>query len=123
MTVTLCKTSTFIQTLRHSKWHWDIRYFSECLGIIVEQANSFIRCVEKGRTGKKADGLWKANTKPFQSKINLTQNQKNTLNLYYTDQGDNNKYSGACNNSRYICLGRISSHNNIITLKIKLMHY
>ena len=70
MTFTLYKISESIQTLTHSKWYWDIRLFSEGPGIAVEQANGFIKCLEKGGTGKKADGSWKANPKRAQASEN-----------------------------------------------------
>ena len=85
MTVTVQQIVEYIQTLRPSEWHWDITHFAESLEITVEQANGSIRCTEKGGSGNRADGSWKANPKPFNIVINLTQNQDNALNLHYKD--------------------------------------
>ena len=106
MTVTLCNIIESVQCLRHSKWHWDIRHFSDCLGITVEQANSFIKCVEIGGTGTKADCSWRTNPKPYDTKMNLTGQYDNVINLHYKDMGDKTVHI-----ERFIRLGRISSQN------------
>ena len=50
-----------IQTLKPSKWHWDISHFAEteslAITVTVEVANYFIICIEKSGTGNRKDGL------------------------------------------------------------------
>ena len=76
------------QCLCPSKWYCDIHYFAKSIEISSEQANGFIRCTENGGTGHKADGSWRSNPVPYDSKINLTSDSDNILNLHYKDMGD-----------------------------------
>ena len=82
MTATLHQIVGAIQTLKPSKWHWDISHFAVSLEIALEEANGFIRCIEQGGTGNKKDGSWRSNPEPFATKIDLTRNEDNLLNLH-----------------------------------------
>ena len=128
MNVTVQQIVESIQTLRPSKWHWDINYFAEGLEITVEQANGSIKCIETGGSGSRAEGSWKANPNPFNIVIDLTQNQDDALNLHYKDSDDKCQtsfefeapYAAILDQpSRHIFVGRISSQNKSITIKVQ----
>ena len=115
MTATLHQIVGAIQTLKPSKWHWDIHHFAESLDISLEEANGFITCIEKGGTGNKKDGLWKFNPKAFSAKIDLTQNKDNLLNFHYTDLRNKCRQK-IC---RFVCLGKIIVQNKHITVRVQ----
>ena len=56
MIVTLLQIVQSTQTLKPSQWYWDINHFATGLEITVEQVTGFIKCIEIGGTGIKADG-------------------------------------------------------------------
>ena len=105
-----------------------MHHFAESLDITTKQENGFIRCIENGGMGTKADNTWRSNPAPYDAKVNLTnQRDNNILNLHYT----NNGYKAASDmdieepyvvivgqTSRFICLGRISNQNKSITVKV-----
>jgi len=115
MTATLVQIATAIQTERPSKWHWDVRHLARILEITVEEVNGFVSLIEKGGTGNRKIGTWRSNPEPFATKIDLTQNEENLLNLHYTDVKD--KFS-LLDNGRYVHLGRIRLQNKTISMKI-----
>ncbi len=77
-----------IQRLHTSKWHWDVNHFAACLDITTEEANGFIKAVSNGGSGSKKQGTWQSNPAPYSSKINLSSNNENLLNLHVTDKGN-----------------------------------
>ena len=69
------------------KWLCDIRHLAESIEISLEEANEFIKCIESGGKGSKADGTFQANPAPFNTKISLREQRDNILNLHYIDNG------------------------------------
>ena len=117
-----------IQRLRPPKWYYDIHHFSESREIPSEEANCFIKCVENGGSGQKADGTWRSNPSPYDSRINLTSHSENMLNFLYKDTGDRSATSVSFvapsasildQSSRHVFARNISNKNKSITIKVQ----
>ena len=87
MAPTLLQIAESVQRQKASKWVWDVHHFAAKLGISVEQAICFLKCIEKGGTGVKKDGSWKANPTPFNRKLNLISDDDNVLNFHVRSKG------------------------------------
>ena len=116
MTATLVQIATAIQTEMPLKWHLDVRHLARILEITVEEVNGFVSLIQKGGTGNRKIGTWRSTPEPFATKIDLTRNEENLLNLHYTDVKD--KFS-LLDNGRSVRLGRISLQNKAISVKIQ----
>ena len=112
--------------LRPSKWYWDVHHFAESLDITTEQANGFIKCIENGGMGTKADDIWRSNPAPYDAKVNLTNQCDNILN--YTNTGNKSAVCGGIDEplvaifnqpSRHVCLGMINNRNKKITIQVQ----
>ena len=117
-----------VQLLDQSKWFWNIQHFAECLDITVEECLGFFKAVEKGGTGLKSDDTWASNPAPYNTKINLTKQEDNALNLYCVDNGNKNGAGVVFSEpsvdildqgSRYVRLGKASRQNRDVTIKLQ----
>lgn len=106
-----------MQTVVNPKWYKDIRHYADSIKISTEEANGFIRCVEAGGNGSKSNRVWRNNSSPFDTKIDLNGNSDNILNLQYSDSTDRKSDCGGYaiepsdsvvkQSSRFLKLGRV----------------
>ena len=126
---TLIELAERTQALVPSKWRCDVHHFAESLDISVEEANGFFKSIEEGGTGSKSDGSWQDNPAPLNVKVNLRkQYEDNVFNLHCADMGSKSaprldlsepSVAAVEQGGRYIRLGRVSSWNKNITVKVQ----
>ena len=71
---------------------------------------------EKGGAGSKKDGSWRFIPDTFAAKKDLKRNEENLLNLHYIDVRNN---LSRLDDDRYVRLGRISSQNKDVSIKVQ----
>jgi len=128
MAPTLLQIAESVQRQKASKWVWDVHHFAAKLGISVEQASCFLKCIEKGGKGVKKDGTWTANPAPFNKKIDLSSDADNILDLHLRSEGrkvgsppDFGDPTPAIVNQsgQYVRLGKVRSFKQEITVTLQ----
>ena len=128
MAPTLLQIAESVQRQKASKWVWDVHHFAAKLGISVEQASCFLKCIEKGGKGVKKDGTWTANPVPYDKKIDLSSDADNILNLHLRSGGQKTGHSDHFDepspeivkqSSIYVRLGSVRSFKWVGTVTVQ----